>query len=196
MNFSIDQREVGPGRPCFVIAEVAQAHDGSLGTAHAYIDAVAARRGRRGQVSNAHRRRGIDAGRAVSRQVLAPGRHALRLLEADGVQPRPSGKAWPTMRARRAWMFLSTPFSFEAAVELLERLGMPAWKVGSGEVTNLPMLEQMAATGRPVLLSSGMADWEELDRAVATVRECRAPRSRCCNARRPILARRRKSGST
>ena len=55
-------------------------------------------------------------------------------------------------------IFLSTPFSFEA-VELLDDLGMPAWKVGSGEVTNLPMLERMARTGRPVLISSGMADF-------------------------------------
>lgn len=53
---------------------------------------------------------------------------------------------------------------------MLQRQNMPAWKVGSGEVTNLPMLRQMAATGKPVLLSSGMATWEELDTAVATVR--------------------------
>ena len=71
-------------------------------------------------------------------------------------------------------VFLSTPFSFEA-VDLLDSLGMPAWKVGSGEVTNLPMLERMAATGRPVLVSSGMSCWEELDAAVAIVRSASAP---------------------
>jgi N-acetylneuraminate synthase len=52
---------------------------------------------------------------------------------------------------------------------------MPAWKVGSGEVTNLPMLEKMAATGRPVLISSGMSSWEELDRAVSAVIAHKAP---------------------
>jgi N-acetylneuraminate synthase len=66
-------------------------------------------------------------------------------------------------------LFLSSPFSFEA-VELLERVGVPAWKVGSGEVSNTPFLERVASTGRPVLLSSGMSDFAELDAAVATLR--------------------------
>ncbi len=52
---------------------------------------------------------------------------------------------------------------------------MPAWKVGSGELTNLPLLERVAKTGRPVLLSSGMASWQDLDRAVELVRAAGAP---------------------
>ncbi len=65
--------------------------------------------------------------------------------------------------------FLSSPFSLEA-VDLLERIGMPIYKIPSGEVSNLPLLEHIAATGKPVLLSSGMSDWRELDAAVATLR--------------------------
>lgn len=65
--------------------------------------------------------------------------------------------------------FLSSPFSLEA-VDLLERLGMPLYKVPSGEVTNLPLLERLAATGKPILLSSGMSDWRELDAAVTVLR--------------------------
>jgi N-acetylneuraminate synthase len=70
---------------------------------------------------------------------------------------------------QRGLVFLSTPFSL-AAVDLLEKLDMAVWKVGSGEVTNLPMLARMAGTRRPVLLSSGMASWQDLDRAAEVVR--------------------------
>jgi N-acetylneuraminate synthase len=74
----------------------------------------------------------------------------------------------------RGLVFLSSPFSAEA-VALLERLGTPAWKIGSGEVSNLPLLAAVLDTGKPVLLSSGMSDLEELDRAVGRVRARKAP---------------------
>lgn len=64
--------------------------------------------------------------------------------------------------------FMSSPFSAEA-VELLERVGVARYKVGSGEVSNIPLLEVIAQTGKPVLLSSGMSSWAELDEAVATI---------------------------
>jgi len=64
--------------------------------------------------------------------------------------------------------FLSSPFSNEA-VELLEEVGIGRYKVPSGEVTNLPLLEAIARTGKPVLLSSGMSSWAELDTAVNTI---------------------------
>ena len=65
--------------------------------------------------------------------------------------------------------FLSSPFSLEA-VDLLEAVGVEAYKVPSGEVTNLPLLQHIAQTGKPVLLSSGMSDWRELDQAVDVLR--------------------------
>ena len=65
--------------------------------------------------------------------------------------------------------FLSSPFSLEA-VDLLERVGMPIYKIPSGEVSNVPLLERIAETKKPVLLSSGMSDWSELDRAVQVLR--------------------------
>lgn len=62
--------------------------------------------------------------------------------------------------------FLSSPFSLEA-VDLLEDLGVDFYKIPSGEVTNLPLLEKIAATKKEVFLSSGMSNWKELDAAVA-----------------------------
>ena len=65
--------------------------------------------------------------------------------------------------------FLSTPFSAEAA-DLLDGLGVPAWKVGSGELGNIPLLDRLAGTRKPVILSSGMSPLAEIDAAVARVR--------------------------
>lgn len=65
--------------------------------------------------------------------------------------------------------FLSSPFSLEA-VDLLEEVGVDAYKIASGEVSNTPLLERIAKTGKPVLLSSGMSDWDELGRAIEALR--------------------------
>lgn len=80
---------------------------------------------------------------------------------------------WDLLRRRADEVgvaFLSSPFSVEA-VELLERVGVAAWKVASGEVANRAMLERIAATSAPVWLSTGMSDWAEIDGAVADLRD-------------------------
>jgi N,N'-diacetyllegionaminate synthase len=74
----------------------------------------------------------------------------------------------------RGLWFLSSPFSDEAA-ELLDRVGVAAWKVASGEVSNLPLLDRLARDGRPVLISSGMSSLEELDSAVKLVQSHNRP---------------------
>ena len=107
---------------------------------------------------------------------------------------------WRQLRAaceRCGVAFLSSPFSLEA-VDLLEDVGVAAYKVPSGEVSNMPLLEKIAATGKPVLLSSGMSNWPELDAAVAALRAGRTGHlaamlvglSVPAGARRPQRARR------
>ncbi|MDX1964644.1 MAG: N-acetylneuraminate synthase family protein [Pirellulales bacterium] len=158
---------VGAGHPCLIIAEVAQAHDGSLGTAHAYIDAAAAC--------------GADAVKFQTHIAAAestpsePFRVKFSRQDANRYdywrRMEFTPEQWAGLRQHaldRGLIFLSSAFS-AAAVELLEKLEMPAWKVGSGEIGTLPLLSQMAATGKPVLLSTGLADWSTLDQAVATV---------------------------
>ncbi len=172
-EIEIEGRAIGPGRPCFLVAEVAQAHDGSLGTAHAYIDAVA--------------RTGVDAVKFQTHIAAAESTSGepfrVRFSPQDAtrydywrrIEFTPEQWRGLAEHARQAGLvFLSTPFS-DQAVDLLESLGMPAWKVGSGELTNLPLLRRLSATGRPVLLSSGMASWDQLDDAVRIVREAGAP---------------------
>ena len=78
---------------------------------------------------------------------------------------------WKELKAKCAEQeieFVSSPFSIEA-VELLEGIGTKQYKVPSGEVTNLPLLKFIAETKKPVLLSSGMSTWKELDEAVNTI---------------------------
>lgn len=65
--------------------------------------------------------------------------------------------------------FISSPFSLEA-IDLLEKVGVKKYKVPSGEVTNIPLLEKIAKTHKPVLLSSGMSTWAELDKAIETLK--------------------------
>src|SRR5258705_375087 len=69
----------------------------------------------------------------------------------------------------RGILFLSSPFSIQA-VDLLERVGMPLWKIASGETSNAMLLDRILDTRKPVLLSTGMSPVEEIDEAVARVR--------------------------
>ena len=70
--------------------------------------------------------------------------------------------------------FLSSPFS-EAAVDLLEEIDMPAWKIASGEINNMPMLSKIIKTNKPVLLSTGMSDIQEIERTVLFLKEQQVP---------------------
>jgi N,N'-diacetyllegionaminate synthase len=166
-------RQIGAGCPPFLIAEIAQAHDGSLGTAHALL-AAAADAGADAVKFQTH----IAAAESTPGE---PFRVPFSRQDADRyaywqrMEFTPEQWRGLAEHARELGvLFLSTPFS-DAACDLLESLDVAAWKVGSGEVTNLPMVRRMATTGKPVLLSSGMATWEEMDAAVAACRQAGAP---------------------
>lgn len=156
-----------------IIGEVGQAHDGSLGTAHAFIDAIADA--------------GADAVKFQTHIAAAestPGEPwRVRFSKQDdtryGYWQRMEFSAahWEGLRDHavdRGLHFLSTPFSTEA-FRLLEDLDVAAWKASSGEIANQDLLGKMAATGRPVILSTGMSTWAEIDAAVALVRDAGAP---------------------
>lgn len=168
-NFKIADAQIGGGYPAFLIAEIAQAHDGSLGMAHAYIDAVA--------------RTGVNAIKFQTHIADAESSRDEKFRVNCFPQDASRYEYWRRMEfAPAQWMslaqhakdkglvFLSTPFSHEA-VELLDRLDVPAWKIGSGEITNLPLLECVAKTNKPVLLSTGMSAWSDIDEAVETIKK-------------------------
>jgi N-acetylneuraminate synthase len=156
-----------------VIAEVAQAHDGSLGAAHAYIDAAA--------------KAGADAVKFQTHIAAAessPGEPwRVRFSPQDETRydywkrMELTEPQWAGLRkhaAEKGLLFLSSPFSLEA-VQLLTRVGVDGWKVASGETSNPVLFDSIAATGLPVLLSTGMSRWEEIDRAVERVRRTDSP---------------------
>jgi N,N'-diacetyllegionaminate synthase len=171
-HFTINGVPVGPGHASLVIGEVAQAHDGSLGTAHAFIDAIAD--------AGAHAVKfqthiaGAESTRDEPFRVQFSHQDSSRYDYWQRVEFSPEQWAELARHAQdRGLIFLSTPFSLEA-VDLLERVGVPAWKIGSGDVGNQMLLDRVSATGLPVLLSSGMSPLSELDGAVSSVR-ARAP---------------------
>ena len=172
-SFVISGRSVGPSDPCFVIGEVGQNHDGSLGTVHAYIDAIADA--------------GADAVKLQTHIAAAESTPAepWRVKFSPQYETRYdywqrmefTEDQWVGMKAHaeeRGLVFLSSPFSLDA-LQLLGRIGMGAWKVASGEVNNNILLGAMADTGLPVLISSGMSPMAEVDAAVELVRGKGAP---------------------
>ncbi len=158
---------------CLIVGEVAQAHDGSLGMAHAFIDAIAAA-GAGAVKFQTH----IASAESTARE---PWRVRFSLQDATRYdywkRMEFSEEGWRGLRRHaeeKGLRFLSSPFSVEAA-ELLSRVGVAAWKVASGEVANGPLLERLAASGLPVLLSSGMSPLAEIDRAVERLAASPAP---------------------
>jgi N,N'-diacetyllegionaminate synthase len=170
---SIGERRVGVGAPCFVVAEIAQTHDGSLGTAHAYIDAVAGTGADaikfQTHIADAESTPGEQFRVKFSRQDASRYDYWKRMEFSEAQWAGLAAHA-----AEKGLVFLSSPFS-DAAVDLLDRIGVPAWKIGAGEVTNHPMLQRVARTKKPVLLSSGLSSWSDLDAAIAVLREHGAP---------------------
>ncbi len=148
-----------------IIAEIGQAHEGSLEMAHNYIEAVS--------------KTNVDAIKFQTHIANAES----SIYEPFRIQFANMDKTrfdyWKRMEFSLAeWKeikqhcdkvgleFMSSPFS-NAAVDLLEEVGVKRYKVGSGEVNNLVLLEKIAQTGKPVIISSGMSSFEELDATVA-----------------------------
>lgn len=169
-------RHVGEGCPCFVIAEAGVNHNGSLERARVMIAAAAA------AGCDAVKFQTFRADALVTReapkaryQQEATGTgesqyEMLRRLELDA----DAHEALQACCHEHGVLFLSTPFD-EASADLLERLEVPAFKLPSGELTNLPLLQHVARKGRPVLLSTGMATLDEVGEAVAAIRAVAAP---------------------
>lgn len=164
----IGGRLIGQGHKALIVAEVAQAHDGSLGLAHSYIEAAA--------------RVGVDAVKFQIHIAAAESTLDEQFRVKFSYQDDTRYDYWQRMEFTPAqWrglaqhcrdqglLFLGSPFSLPAAT-LLEELEVPAWKLASGELDHQPLLEFMAATGKPVIISSGMSGWPELERVVTFLR--------------------------
>ncbi len=158
---------LGQGR-CLIMADVALTHDGSLGLAHAFIDAVAGA--------------GADAVKFQTHIAAAESTPSEPFRVAFSRQDRSRYEYWKRMEftaeqwqgladhcRERNVLFVSSPFSLEA-VEMLDRIGQPIWKIASGETSNGLLLDRVLQTGAPVLLSTGMSPLAEIDAAVQKVK--------------------------
>lgn len=148
----------------FMIAEVGQAHDGSLGQVHAYIDAL--------------KNTGVNAVKFQTHIAEAESSEQEPFRAKFSYQDKTrfeywkrmsfTGEQWEGIRdhCREVGVeFMSSPFSI-AAVELLEELGIKRYKIGSGDTDNFLLLDRVGATGKPIILSSGMSSYKELDASV------------------------------
>jgi N,N'-diacetyllegionaminate synthase len=158
---------------CSIIAEVAQAHDGSLGMAHAFIDAAA--------------KTGVNAIKFqthIAAEESTPGEPwRVKFSKQDETRfdywkrMEFSLEQWAGLKhhaEEQGLIFLSSPFSL-AAVDLLRNLNISGWKVASGELTNLPLIQHMTKDKCPIMLSTGMSPHGEIDAAVKVVREANVP---------------------
>lgn len=158
-----------------LIAEIGQAHDGSLGNAHAFIDALA--------------NSGVDAVKFQTHIAEAESSEFEPFRIKFSQQDQTRFDYWKRMEfTKEQWQglrnhcherglkFISSPFSL-AAVDLLESIGVDSYKVGSGEVNNLLILEKIANTGKPIILSSGMSSWLELEKSIEFLKQFGNPLS-------------------
>lgn len=168
MSVRIGRHEVGTGLPVYVIAEIGLNHNGELDLAKRLIDVAA------------------EAGcQAVKFQKRTP-----ELATPEHMKDVPRETPWGTMsyldyRRRvelsrddyleiaryadlRGLDWFASPWD-EPSVAFLDELDVPVFKVASASVTDVPLLRAIAATGKPVILSTGMSTLEEIDRAVVTL---------------------------
>lgn len=170
-HIEIEGRRIGPGEPAFIIAEVGVNHNGDPGLAREMVDAIADA--------------GVDCvkfqtfcaeefcnspeetytyqsqGREVTESMLEMFRRLeFRREEFAGLFEH---------ARKRGLIPLSTPTDRQA-VDLLESIGAPAFKVGSDDLVYTPFLDYVARKGKPVIISSGMAEASDVDRAVAAIR--------------------------
>jgi N-acetylneuraminate synthase len=152
-----------------IIAEIGQAHEGSLGIAHSYIDAAA--------------EAGADVVKFQTHIADAESSEYEPFRVKFSYEDETRFDYWKRMEFTASqWLglkehcdsvgleFMSSPFSC-AAVVLLEELGVARYKIGSGETGNFLMLERIVETRKPIIVSAGMSSYDELDRTVAFLRE-------------------------
>lgn len=170
-EFMIGARRIGRDHPPLVIAEVGINHEGEIDKAIALVDA-AVESGAEVVKFQCH----ITDKEMVPTD-MTPGKisserlwdiiHRCELTEDE------ERRVHAYCRDRKI-MYLSTPFSREAA-DRLDAMGVPAFKIGSGECNNIPLLEHIAAKGKPLILSTGMNDVASVRRSVAAIAKYGVP---------------------
>ncbi|MDA1001178.1 MAG: N-acetylneuraminate synthase family protein [bacterium] len=156
-GFAIDGREIGEGRPAYVIAEIGANHNGDFDTACKMIREA--------------KRAGADAVKLQS--FLADQLVTRDHPEYESLKQTEMPRAWyaPLLEAaREAGITLFSTATNEITLAWMEEDGFPCYKIASGNITHLPLIRKVARLGKPLIVSTGSAGMGEIERAVETIR--------------------------
>lgn len=162
-SFEIGGKPVGGGAPCYVIAEAGANHNRDLGMARELID-VAAHAGADAVKFQTYTGAGIYSSKTPRFEYLKEDRSPQELLEAISL-PRDWQPKLAEHARERGIHFFSSPFDHEA-VDGLAELGVPAMKIASFEIVDLPLVRKAASVGVPLIVSTGMAVYGEIEDAL------------------------------
>ena len=162
-EFMIDDRKIGPDYPPLVIAEIGLNHEGSLEVAKQMVDAAA----KAGAEVIKHQTHIVEDEMADAAKKVIPGNADVSIYE---IMKRCALSEEDETELKRyveskGMIFISTPFS-RAAADRLERMGVVAYKIGSGECNNYPLIKHIASFGKPMIVSTGMNDIASIQKTV------------------------------
>lgn len=171
-HIQIAGRKVGSGQPCFIIAEAGVNHNGDIQMAKRLVEAAARARADavKFQTFKAESLVTPDAPKAeYQKGATARAESQFDMLRRLELSPESHVSLRDYCR-QQGILFMSTPFDEESA-DLLDRVGVPVFKLPSGELTNVHFLAHVARKGKPMIVSTGMSTLAEVETAVRTVRE-------------------------
>ncbi len=171
IRVKIGDRLIGEGQPCFIIAEAGVNHNGDVNIARKLID-VAREAG-----ADAVKFQTFTAEEVVTpgaekagyqKETTSPEESQLDMIKKLELSEKDFEDLFNYAR-KKGIIFLSSPFD-KGSADLLDRLGLPAFKIASGEINNFPFLKYVAAKGKPMILSTGMSTLKEVAEAVDVIR--------------------------
>lgn len=172
MDFLIGKRKVGPNCPPLVIAEIGINHNGSLQIAKEMVNAAK----RAGVEVIKHQTHIVEDEMSSEAKMVIPGNAEISIYEimAKCALCEDDERELQRYVVEKGMEFISTPFS-RAAADRLREMNIPAYKVGSGECNNYPLLRHLSSFGKPIILSTGMNSIEAIRKAVAIFEEFNVP---------------------
>lgn len=171
-HIKIGKRRIGSGEACFVIAEAGSNHNRDFKQALKLID-VAARaqadcvKFQTFKAEKIYSRKAPMASYIKKNKLAKKGETIWDIIKKNEL-PREWQKDLAAYSRKKGILFLSTPFDLEA-VDELEKINIAAYKIASFEITHLPLLEHVAKTGKPIILSTGMADLSDIETALEKI---------------------------
>ena len=171
-EFSINKRKVGENYPPLVIAEIGINHGGSLSVAKEMVDAAA----RAGVEIIKHQTHIVEDEMSAHAKDVIPGnskKSIYEIMESCSLSETEEYDLKEYAESKNI-IFISTPFSRKAALRLRE-MNIPAFKIGSGECNNYPLVDLIASFGKPIILSTGMNSISSIRESVEIIRSYKIP---------------------